>query len=348
MLNDEELKEMCELFKCGSCIPELMKKYGFGRNKITRLLKEGLEDEYRTYAKKISVERMKLGSKNYKLKGIKIPRTTEWNKKISEALKGRKFSDETKRKISESASTRFDRGTLTKESIDASRKKAVATSIKNGSYKRQGEKHSKWMKQHNPNLGMKMSDEVKQRMSDSHKNFYKNGGVSHRKGIPHSKEVRAKISEYTSQMWKDGKFGFGNNGLFRSKLEISIFDAILKIFPKAVHSYPVSDQRTYVYDIYVPDLNLVIEINGDYWHLNPLLYDENFFDNSRNISSTNIWENDKKKIDTAARLGYRTAVIWENDINNFGVESAVKNMLLNDEPLYYHTSSSQYPLRHRT
>ena len=162
-------------------------------------------------------------------------------------------------------------------------------------------------------------------MSDAHKNFYKNGGVNHRKGIPHSKEVRAKISEFTSQMWKDGKFGFGNNGLFRSKLEISIFEEILKIFPKAVHSYPVSDQRTYVYDVYVPDL--IIEVNGDYWHLNPFLYDENFFDNSRNISVADVWKRDKIKLETAAQLGYKAVIICESNVKNLGIVKTVKAIL---------------------
>ena len=30
-------------------------------------------------------------------------------------------------------------------------------------------------------------------------------------------------------------------------------------------------------DIFLPDLNLIIEYFGDYWHCNPLKYDANYF-----------------------------------------------------------------------
>lgn len=328
-MNDDIKKEMCDLFKNGTCIPELMKKYGFGRNKITKLLKEGLGDEYKYFAKKISIERWRLGAKKYQEKGIKIPRTPEWSKKIGESQKGKKLSDETKAKISESGRTRLERGTLTIEKIKESRKKAAETAIKNGSYEKHSVRHSEWMKRNCPNRGKKTAEETKKKQRDSKRKFYENGGVNSRKGIPHSKETLIKISEATSQMWKNGKFGYGNNGLFRSKLETSIFEEFLKIFPKTVHSYPIVDQRTYVYDIYVPELQLIVEVNGDYWHLNPSLYDENFVDNSRNVSSVVIWENDKKKIETAVKLGYKTAVIWESDIKSFGVESIIKSILSN-------------------
>lgn len=317
---------MCELFRSGShSIPDLMKKYGFGRNKITRLLKEVLGVDYKECAKRIAAERGKIGSA--KRKGCKLPHTPEWNKKISEAQKGRVVSEATKKKISESSKTRLERGTLTVEKIAESRKKAVETATRNGFYERHSKNHSEWMLNNSPNRGKKMSEYARQKMRESKKRFYENGGINNRKGKNQPLDAREKLSEVTSQMWKDGKFGYGNNGLWRSRLEISVFEEFLKAYPATVHSHPVTQDRTYVYDVYVPDLNLVVEVNGDYWHLNPDMYKECYFDNSRNILASDLWKEDEKKLETAVSLGYKTAVIWEKEIASLGVEHSVSKII---------------------
>lgn len=325
-MQDNVLQEMCELFRTGSnSIPDLMKKYGFGRNKITRLLKEGLGEEYKECAKRISAERGKTGSA--KRRGRKFPHTPEWNRKISESQKGRIVSEETKKKISESLKTCLERGTITKDKIAESRKKAVETLKKNGFYERHGKNHSEWLLKNSPNRGKQFSEETRKKMSETRKEYHKRGGESPMKGKNHLPTTKEKLSESTSQMWKDGKFGYGNNGLWRSRLEVSVFEEFLKIYPNTVHSHPVTLDRTYVYDVYVPDLNLVVEVNGDYWHLNPVLYKECYFDNSRNILASDLWKEDEKKLETAVSLGYKTAVIWEKDVISLGVENAVNKII---------------------
>lgn len=325
-MNNDVLQEMCSLFKSGShSIPDLMKKYGFGRNKITRFLKEGLGDNYTECAKRICAERGKTGSA--KRKGRKNPHAPEWNRKISESQKGRTQSEETKKKISESAKTRMERGTLTPEMIAESRRKAVETARANGFYERHSKEHSEWMLKNCPVRGKKMSPEAKEKMKESKKIYYENGGVNNRKGKNLTQETRDKISNATSRMWKDGKFGYGNNGIWRSKLENSVFEELKKFYPQTVHSHPVSSERTYVYDVYIPELNLLIEVNGDYWHLNPSLYESCFFDTSRNILASDLWREDEKKLNTAVECGYKTAVIWEKEIREVGVEQSVRNVI---------------------
>lgn len=325
-MTDDVQNEMCELFRSGThSIPDLMKKYGFGRNKVTRLLKEWLGDDYQVCAKRIAAERGKIGSA--KRKGCKNPHTPEWNKKISESQKGRIVSEETKKKISESMKTCLERGTLTKEKIEAARRKAVVTATKNGFYEKHGKNHSEWLLSNSPNRGRHFSEETRKKMSKTRKEYYDTGGESPMKGKTHSSNTKVKISETTSQMWKDGKFGYGNNGLWRSKLEISVFEEFLKLYPDTIHSHPITHERTYVYDVYIPGLKLVVEVNGDYWHLNPELYKECYFDKSRNILASDLWKEDKKKLETADLLGYRSAVIWENDVKLLGVELSVRKIL---------------------
>lgn len=57
----------------------------------------------------------------------------------------------------------------------------------------------------------------------------------------------------------------------------------------------------------------IIEINGDYWHCNPKLYNESYYVDQKKKNAKQIWENDKKKIDLAEKNGYSVFVIWEYD-----------------------------------
>jgi G:T-mismatch repair DNA endonuclease (very short patch repair protein) len=70
------------------------------------------------------------------------------------------------------------------------------------------------------------------------------------------------------------------------------------------------------YDVYLPHINLIIEVNGDYWHANPALYKANDIIHYRfaNITAKHIWEKDQKKIDLAIKNGYSVEVWWEQDL----------------------------------
>ena len=82
---------------------------------------------------------------------------------------------------------------------------------------------------------------------------------------------------------------------------------------------PEINRYLYIYDIRID--NLLIEINGDYWHGNPKIYkpdDIILKGSSGEILVKNKWDSDKKKIDFAKTLGYTVLVVWEYDlINNF-------------------------------
>lgn len=66
-------------------------------------------------------------------------------------------------------------------------------------------------------------------------------------------------------------------------------------------------------DIYIPELNLIIEFNGDYWHCNPIKYDKDYFHQVKNMTVQQLWEYDKNKIDLIKSKGYNLEVIWETD-----------------------------------
>lgn len=63
------------------------------------------------------------------------------------------------------------------------------------------------------------------------------------------------------------------------------------------------------YDFYIPELNLIIETDGDFWHCNPEIYSEaKYACQKRNIVK------DEVKNKWAEDNGYRLLRLWEKDI----------------------------------
>jgi G:T-mismatch repair DNA endonuclease (very short patch repair protein) len=98
----------------------------------------------------------------------------------------------------------------------------------------------------------------------------------------------------------------------RSKNEIIIYNKIKKKFKNAKYSFVV---KPYICDIFIPDLNLIIEYNGDYWHCNPNKYDQNYYHKIKKKTAKEIWERDNIKIDLIKKNGYTLEVLWEYDYN---------------------------------
>lgn len=66
-------------------------------------------------------------------------------------------------------------------------------------------------------------------------------------------------------------------------------------------------------DIYIPLKNLAIEFNGDYWHMNPRLYDESYYNSQSQCTAKEKWEYDKLKQEECQSLGIKLIVVWEYD-----------------------------------
>jgi hypothetical protein len=243
------------------------------------------------------------------------PHTPEWNRKISESQKGKKLSEETRQKIRESTRTREERGVWTPEMHVEAMKKAVKTKRERGYYEIHSVKHSKWMQEHAPRRGKKASNESKKRMSDAQLKAYANGKIGPRTGDHKSPAERKKLSESTKRMWREGRFTYGGNGVFRSKLEKRTFDVISELYPDTIHSHRItSNGKTYVFDIYIPSLSLLIEVNGDYWHMNPAKYSADYVDSSRNTTAQGIWDADARKREAGKTAGFRVITLWESDL----------------------------------
>lgn len=71
--------------------------------------------------------------------------------------------------------------------------------------------------------------------------------------------------------------------------------------------------KNFSYDLYIPDLNLLIEYNGTRWHYDPRFYDAHYYDEFKERYVFEKWEADKYKEHIATAKGYEYLIIWQYD-----------------------------------
>ena len=99
-----------------------------------------------------------------------------------------------------------------------------------------------------------------------------------------------------------------------SKAEKEIFEKLKDSYPEMDNQLVLNDvngKKLYIYDIVFK--NKIIEYNGDYWHCNPAIYDDTFFNKSKHKSSIDIWKRDEERASYARAMGYEILIIWERD-----------------------------------
>lgn len=74
----------------------------------------------------------------------------------------------------------------------------------------------------------------------------------------------------------------------------------------------------YYVDYFIKELDVAIEFYGDLWHANPEKYEAEDRCNPFNheITASEIWEIDKRRIEALKSIGVDTVVIWESDFKS--------------------------------
>ena len=134
-----------------------------------------------------------------------------------------------------------------------------------------------------------------------------------------SEETRKKMSETAIQRVVKTE---GNHS---SKLEKTFSNILTLLNINHQPHFYAKDIKAF-YDFYLPDYNIIIEVDGDFWHANPIKYPDGptykcQIKNSINDEKKNKWVTDN---------GYKMLRFWENDINNN--ISIVKKILLENCP----------------
>jgi len=155
----------------------------------------------------------------------------------------------------------------------------------------------------NPFYGKTHSKESKEKISNSRKG--KATGKGNSMANPkHRKKAKDRLMEWVRKT----PIKYSS----RSKKEKEIFKDIKQKFNQVKHSFVIEH---FVCDIFIQELNLIIEYNGDYWHCNPMKYNKDYFHQIKKKTAKEIWEYDKNRIDLIIKKGYYLEIIWENDYN---------------------------------
>lgn len=80
--------------------------------------------------------------------------------------------------------------------------------------------------------------------------------------------------------------------------------------------YDNKNKKAYKFDLTNEKTKRIIEFNGDFWHMNPKIYNENDINTCHKMTAKEKWEIDRIKIDAAKSHGYEVLVIWESDYKN--------------------------------
>jgi len=97
------------------------------------------------------------------------------------------------------------------------------------------------------------------------------------------------------------------------KTETIISEVLNKLNISYIHQYWIKRRS---YDFKILDTNILIEVNGDFWHGNPCIYnkDDIIYHPFKSVKAKDLWKKDKDKKILAENKGYRLIYIWEKEL----------------------------------
>ena len=254
-------------------------------------------------------------------------------KKMSEARKdlpapmtGWHHSAESRKKMSESAKGRSSPMKGKKHSESARKKMSKGRKGKPSTFK--GKKHSaESRKKISASLkGKKRSEAVRKKMS----NFMK-GKPSIMKGKHHSEESKRKNSESNKR-----PKALQAHRESRSKLKIPSKDSKIELQTQKIlsdvgikfekHVSIKYDDRRHSADILIRP-NKIIEVNGHY-HFDPRIFssETNVLHRKKIKKPTEIWVEEKERLDKIRDLGYEILIVWDLDLKK-NLDQTTKKIL---------------------
>jgi very-short-patch-repair endonuclease len=94
----------------------------------------------------------------------------------------------------------------------------------------------------------------------------------------------------------------------KSKLEQKFENLLVELGIKFINQHPLNG---YLYDFYIPKHNLLIEVDGDWFHCNPDVHPEAIHEIQKFVK-----ENDERKNLIAKENNIPLLRFWEKDIND--------------------------------
>lgn len=167
-------------------------------------------------------------------------------------------------------------------------------------------------------------DEVKIKKENA---AYLRYGVSN---VRKSPEIINKIKE--TKLLRYGKIsGLAPNSGRTSKPHKKVSEILLALGIEHFNEHNILSGKDLTYrpvpDIFVPELNLIIEIYGDYWHANPLKYTmtDIFYCFRGKQTAQDIWDFDKQRIEVFTNLGYNVEIVWDSEVSGDKINEILSN-----------------------
>lgn len=160
-------------------------------------------------------------------------------------------------------------------------------------------------------LAVKNRDNVElgKKISKAVKGIAKPKPVDFGIGRVHSQKTKDKMSKTAKDKWITGNIGKKKH--YTSKLE-KTFANILDLLEIKYKQFLYAKEIKAFYDFYIPHKNIIIEIDGDFWHCNP----KTKHATPKYESQKKNLIRDKEKEKWAKDNGYKLIRFWEDDINN--------------------------------
>ncbi len=153
-------------------------------------------------------------------------------------------------------------------------------------------------------------------------------------------ELQSKLSKKSwSGKTYDEKINWLNNSIMKANTKGGCISKLEKKFQPILNELNItyttqfslrrSSTKIYRFDYFINDYNLIIEINGDYWHANPLFYKKNDMIRYRKgfVKANVIWKMDYEKKLFAKKNGYDLIYIWESEMKNIDLSVLLLNKL---------------------
>jgi len=171
-----------------------------------------------------------------------------------------------------------------------------------------------------PNIHKKIVSTMNERYG--HDSFLNRG--SHYSAVTDSMMIKYGVENlFYSDEWQNENRANFSGGV--SNLEIQVVKELVKI-PEIKDSFYYASgnkqanfinydtKRNYRVDFFNKEYNIVIEIQGDYWHCNPDIYSHDYFHKHKKKIAQDIWKEEEVKVSLIEKEYSCTYVeIWEKD-----------------------------------
>ena len=167
------------------------------------------------------------------------------------------------------------------------------------------EEYNNWKKKHMDKILNLTADERK-KIGDRFKEADKKWRKNDPEGYIKSKKKAAHISRLKQGNYKKSKI--------EQKVEEWLKNNNIDYDYSCIIGF---GENCFQYDFIIHNKRVLIEVQGDYWHGNPLLFNEDGLNGKRKLNETQLLKRkiDNKKREFAESKNFKIIYIWESDIN---------------------------------